>query len=124
MNEPSLLQVAFAHLLLACIFAFGTYATAWLLQWAKLTRILFWVFIAAVYVGVVLPLLLVAAGVATMEPAVPTANLLAMATNIGLSALLGTVCGVRQWLVRSPRLSPDPMPGRSTVTRSWHRCDR
>jgi hypothetical protein len=97
MTEPSLLQVAFAHLLLACTFAFGTYATAWLFQWVRLTRILFWVFIAAVYAGVVLPLLLVVAGVAAMEPAAPTANVLAMATNIGLSTLIGTVSGVRQW---------------------------
>lgn len=97
MTEPSLLQVAFAHLLLASIFVFGMYATAWLFQWVKLTRFLFWGLVGAIYVGAVLPLLLVVAGVATMQPAVPTASLLALALNIGGSTLIGTLYGVRQW---------------------------
>lgn len=97
MENPTLIQFAFGHLVLACIFLFGTYATAWLFQWVKLTRFLFWTFIVMVYGGVVLPLALVVAGVATLEPAVPAANLIAFATNVALSTLVGTVYGVRQW---------------------------
>ena len=97
MTEPSLLQVAFAHLLLASIFVFGMYATAFFFQWIKLTRILFWGLVTAIYLGAVLPPLLVVAGVATMEPAVSTASLMALALNIGGSTLIGVVYGVRQW---------------------------
>jgi len=97
METPSLMQFAFGHLLLACIFLFGTYAVSQLFQYIKLTRILFWGFVGSVYLGVVLPLLLVVAGVATMSPPTPNTLLLAFGLNVGLSTLAGTIYGVRQW---------------------------
>ena len=97
METPNLMQFAFGHLLLACIFFFGTYAVSQLFQYIKLTRILFWAYVGMVYVGVVLPLFLVVAGVATMSPPTPSALLLAFGLNVALSTLGGTVYGVRQW---------------------------
>jgi hypothetical protein len=73
------------------------YATAFFFQWIKLTRILFWGLVGAIYLGAVLPPLLVVAGIGEMVPPVPTASLLALAVNIGGSTLIGTIYGVRQW---------------------------
>src|SRR5258706_11169014 len=54
MQTPTLLQMAFAYLLLVSIFTFGTYATYRLFEGHPITRFMFWSFVGMVFVGAVL----------------------------------------------------------------------
>jgi len=82
MHTPTLLQLAFAYLLLVSIFTFGTYATYRLFEGHKVTRFMFWSFVVMVFIGAVLPPIL-------------SGQAVGLGVAIGASTILGTVMARR-----------------------------